>query len=1064
MGIESTLPEVGQLVEVRQRRFVVSDVTASTLEPSLLLTGIQPVRHHVIGLRAVDDETLGEDVRVVWEIEPNKRVIERATLPTPAGFDPPQRLDAFLNAVRWGATASADVQALQSPFRSGIDMESYQLDPVARALQLPRVNLLIADDVGLGKTIEAGLVAQELLIRHRARRILIVCPAGLQLQWRDQMRDKFGLEFRIIDSEALRTLRRKRGLHVNPWAHFPRLITSMDYLKREQPFRLFREILPTDGPTYPRKFDLLIVDEAHNIAPAGRGNYAVDSQRTHMIREIAPHFEHRLFLSATPHNGYAESFSALLELLDNQRFARGIPPHREKLALVMIRRLKSDIISGTGARQFPERRLDALEVPYSDAERQAHQWLEAYSRLRLRHAGSGTTRTATEFVLKLLKKRLFSSPAAFRDTLIKHRTTLAEAPTVKRRSVAESAGILHRMIAEAEEDVADDDEGEADTLHTVAELTLLFTPVTAEEEGLLQQMSRWAESAALRPDSKATRLLEWLGTIVRPGGQWNDERVIVFTEYRATQKWLETLFATHGFTGNGRVQLLYGGMAEDKREQVKAAFQATPSDSPVRILLATDAASEGIDLQRYCHRLVHYEIPWNPNRMEQRNGRIDRHGQHYSPHLLHFAPRGYNQEAITGQPVGALEGDLEFLARVVKKVEQIREDLGKVGPVIADQVADAMLGNRKTLDTAAAEQDAGKARSLLRIEGDFRARLLRLQQKLSESAEALNLSAATIADVATIGLELAGQPPLRPTTLVGIWETPTVEHPLSPLFMLPPLTGSWARALDGNAHPFTHKPRPITFDADVAKGQDGVVLVHLNHPLVQLAMQVLRAEVWNPAQSRGLYRVSTRLLPKQQFQFPVVVAHARLVLTGADHHRLHEELMVAGGELEMRSPTTGFFRRLRVQRLQEIMSKARATEASSADKAQFQAVWESIIQQPLLASLDKRQAERTESLLRILEERKVKEQADITEVLMELQKTLQAEIADADAPTQLRLLGLEKFSTDERDQYTRNVEALRRRLAQIPQEREAEVAHIETRYENITARLFPIAVTFYVPG
>src|SRR4029077_6987605 len=178
-----------------------------------------------------------------------------------------------------------DDKALQAPFRSGVEVDDYQLDPVVRALSMPRVNLLIADDVGLGKTIEAGLVAQELILRHRARTILIVCPASIQVQWKEEMRDKFGLEFRIVDSDLLSDLRRRRGIHVNPWAHFPRLITSIDFLKRERPMRLFSEHVSKqtgagDQSTYPRPCDLLIVDEAHNVAPSGRGKYAIDSQRT----------------------------------------------------------------------------------------------------------------------------------------------------------------------------------------------------------------------------------------------------------------------------------------------------------------------------------------------------------------------------------------------------------------------------------------------------------------------------------------------------------------------------------------------------------------------------------------------------------------------------------------------------------------------------------------------------------------------------------------------------------------------------------------------------------------
>src|SRR5450755_3897875 len=317
--------------------WVASDVVRGTVAAGtgVTLTGRTP---HVVSLVSIEDDARDERLRVVWELERGAVAHDQHALPSPAdGFDDPGQLDAFLDAVRWGAIASADKTVLQAPFRSGIQIEEYQLDPVVRALSMPRTNLLIADDVGLGKTIEAGLVVQELILRHRVRSVLIVCPSSLQVQWQEEMRDKFGLEFRIIDSEAISQLRRKRGIHVNPWSHFPRLITSIDFLKRERPLRTFRETLPAgDAPTYPRTYDLLIVDEAHNVAPSGRGKYATDSQRTTAIRTLAPYFEHKLFLSATPHNGYSESFSALLELLDNQRFARAVPPNRAQLEAVMV--------------------------------------------------------------------------------------------------------------------------------------------------------------------------------------------------------------------------------------------------------------------------------------------------------------------------------------------------------------------------------------------------------------------------------------------------------------------------------------------------------------------------------------------------------------------------------------------------------------------------------------------------------------------------------------------------------------------------------------------------------
>src|SRR5947209_8864801 len=178
-------PEQGQLVSVRSRQWIVNDMRPSTLPAAALKPNFAGPQH-LLTLASVEDDGLGEELQVIWEIEPGAKVIEKVALPEPSGFDPPDKLEAFLDAVRWGAASTADVKNIQAPFRSGIDIEDYQLDPVVRAIQMPRVNLLIADDVGLGKTIEAGMVGLELIIRHRARRILVVCPSALQIQWRDQ--------------------------------------------------------------------------------------------------------------------------------------------------------------------------------------------------------------------------------------------------------------------------------------------------------------------------------------------------------------------------------------------------------------------------------------------------------------------------------------------------------------------------------------------------------------------------------------------------------------------------------------------------------------------------------------------------------------------------------------------------------------------------------------------------------------------------------------------------------------------------------------------------------------
>lgn len=309
--------------------------------------------------------------------------------------------------MRWGAVTKADHRNfLQAPFRSGVSIEDFQLDPLVRAIDMARVNLLIADDVGLGKTIEAGLIIQEMLLRHRARTVLIVCPASLQEKWRVEMLEKFGLEFQIVDTAYIKRLRRERGIHANPWTSHPRLITSMDWAKSGEGLRSMRDVLPLK-PSYPRKFDMLVIDEAHNIAPVGRANYAMESQRTRFIRSISPHFQHRLFLTATPHNGYTESFTSLLELLDDQRFARNVLPDEKLLNQVMIRRLKSDLVDSEGNPLYAQRKLKALSVEYSVQERSIHKKLDEYCHSREQGAEKASNTFGTTFVNQLLKKDFF---------------------------------------------------------------------------------------------------------------------------------------------------------------------------------------------------------------------------------------------------------------------------------------------------------------------------------------------------------------------------------------------------------------------------------------------------------------------------------------------------------------------------------------------------------------------------------------------------------------------------------------------------------------------------------
>lgn len=1038
------IPEPGQLVEVRRRQGVVTDVSRGVF-PSAKDGG-----QLLVGLSSLDEDSIGEELQVIWELEAGAQVLEKAGLPSITGWDSDDRLEAFLDAVRWGAVTNADRSFLQSPFRSGITIEDYQLDPLVRAVEMARVNLLIADDVGLGKTIEAGLVIQELLVRHRARTVFVVCPASLQFKWQTEMQEKFGLEFRIVDTEYVKRLRRERGIHVNPWTSYPRLVTSMDWMKSGEGFRLLKDVLPPHI-TYPRKFDILVVDEAHNVAPASASMYALESQRTRLIRSLAPHFTHRLFLSATPHNGYQESFTSLLELLDDQRFARTVMPDEKQLHRVMVRRLKSDIVDANGKPVFPVRKLEGLEIDYSEEERQIHALLGEYTADRSKSVKGTRFEYGTDFVHMLLKKRLFSSPMAFALTLAKHRETLERGKPKGDRDTMDDR-ILRKAILKTEEEYSDDslvEEAQHEAVEVVGELA---PPLSREQRDMLDRLSAWGEKARNRVDSKAKAILDWLESHLKTDGRWNGKRVILFTEYRATHSWLHQILTANGYGGD-RLMYLHGSMLPDERESVKAAFQAHPDISPVRILLATDAASEGIDLQNHCNYLIHVEIPWNPNVMEQRNGRIDRHGQKEDAVFIwHPVGKGFSARVAANERSGSVKpgdvaGDHEYLMRAVLKIDTIREDLGSVGPVIARQIEEAMLGRRSGLDTASAEAKAAKARKFVTAEKRLQERIARLHERLMEAKNDFHLSPEHISRAVEVALDLAEKPSLKPTG--------STHGEKGSVFEVPVLPGSWGRATVGLEHPHTGVRRPITFDHDVAKGRDDVVLAHLNHRLVQMCLRLLREEIWKLDDVKRLHRVAVRTVPDSELRVPAVAVWSRLVITGGDHHRLHEELTLAGGELEHKR----FARIAQVGKLEALVAQGSPIEP---DQALFDVLKDRFErhEDALMAAVEARSRDRLKFLENTLDRRMKSEIADVRTVLDELEASIRKELKSDRQGGQLYLPG---FSPEEMAQVKKDVHALEARLARIPEERKEEKTAIEKHYANPVDRTFPVAVVFLVP-
>ena len=325
-------------------------------------------------------------------------------------FEEPDRLGAYLRATEWRTASAADRKLFQAPFRAGIRLDAYQLLPLAKALELPRVNLLIADDVGLGKTVEAGLIVRELLLRRRLEVAVVAAPASMLLQWQDELAQKFGLDFTIVDREHLLETRRTRGFSANPWSVGSRFIVSHSVLSDEAYMSGLRDIL---GDFRPRS--MFILDEAHHAAPSAGIAWAIESQMTRSVSQIASLFEHRLFLSATPHNGHSNSFATLLEILDPQRFTRGIDVEAKELEPIMVRRLKEDLRRlGHPFPSVSSNRSDLRTLPPDAPELRLAAMLDDY---RQSLAGGSRAR----FLFANLQQRLFSSIAAFHRTLTTHR-------------------------------------------------------------------------------------------------------------------------------------------------------------------------------------------------------------------------------------------------------------------------------------------------------------------------------------------------------------------------------------------------------------------------------------------------------------------------------------------------------------------------------------------------------------------------------------------------------------------------------------------------------------------
>lgn len=1075
------LPTKGQIVHARHRQWLVDHVEEGEGDESPL-----------VRLVCLDDDDPGRVLEVLWALELGARVVAPEThgLGDPSKLDVPAHFGAYLHAIKWSAVSAADATLFQAPFRAGIKLMAHQLTPLMKALELPRANLFIADDVGLGKTIEAGLVLQELILRQQASFVLIVCPASVCLQWQGEMRRRFGLRFEVMTRQFVAYRRQERGFGTNPWSTHNRFIISHALLRRTEYASALHALFDQSGGR--ARKGLLILDEAHVAAPASASKYATDTEITRTIRDLAPRFDNRLFLSATPHNGHSNSFSALLEILDPVRFTRGVPVEGKKdLEPIMIRRLKRDLRQ-LGVESFPRRMLVQLALqnengtwqlestPY-DAETGKRgaptvtalgkaepfeltlsQKLERYTELCAPTSGQGRL----PFIH--LQQRLLSSPEAFARTLEAHAQGVAKKGgpvAVEQRQLALAARDSMDAAADPETHGISDEVVDEDANAAVRRASESLPGATEEARSLLSEMRALAEKARRIPDAKALALLAWirenlcpavgLGEESRAKRSWAPRRVILFTEYADTKRYLVELLTAavaHTHDAEHRILQFHGGMGDDARDEVQRAFNASPDTHPVRILVATDAAREGVNLQAHCADLFHIDIPWNPARLEQRNGRIDRTLQPAPEVRCHYFVYPQRTED-------------QVLETVVRKVDTVQRELGSLGAVLLGQLEKALQDGISKKSRAVVEGIGGDAKTAT-VDAELEGRRTDLQairtevelagRRLESSRKALEVEPDALRGVVEIGLQLAGATSLTPGE-------PTSDG--RPTYHLPKLDRSWDQTLDSLRRPRGRDeafwewrqtpPLPVTFHPLTTLSEDAEQL-HLAHPLVKRILDRFLAQGFG---AHDLTR-ATAVVARDESVIRVI-AYARLTLFGSGAARLHDQLIPIAaawsGDASQVQPyrdrATAAFAITSTERL--LAAGAKPPNATIAARIQansdalFRALWPHLEAEADALGVQARQG---------LAQR-ARREADELRTLLERQR-----VAIDKAESRLRQADL--FNIQDKDQKRQvdlDLKHLERRRVDAAAELVSEPAAIEALYDVRMSRLTPVGLVVAWP-
>ncbi len=1084
-NVSKKIPEAGQLVRVRTRTYLVEGVDH--------LGGIGTHAR----LACLDDDAQGQQLEVIWEIELDAQILDGEAWQSigKKGFDSPRFFSAYMHTLRWNCVTATDPRLFQAPFRAGIRIDAYQLEPLRKALLLPRVNLFIADDVGLGKTIEAGLIASELILRRRVREVVIACPPSLLLQWKDEMEARFGLTFEILDRAYLERVRQERGYGVNPWTTFPRFLISHKLLIDENYTGPLRDWLDNFRPG-----SLFVFDEAHHAAPSSGVRYAIDSRITRAIRDLTHRFEHRLFLSATPHNGHSNSFSALLELLDDQRFTRGVKVLKSNLEGVMVRRLKEDLRQIVGG--FPKReicQIDLSGLSSDTPELKLSKLLDEYRQVRQSRMADATKRKQAEAALLIshLQQRLLSSVEAFARTLAVHRRTMeriwaGELATLKSGETPGNRRLLLTEGLDSDDDRSQLPEVEQQSLvdHEVESVTAATAEIgstsdTKREKDLLDEMQWVAEEGRALPDARMRYLVDWIrqnmcpgvclpGDISpKPGARWTDLRLLIFTEYEDTRRYLaEILRSAIADTDldEYRIEVYHGPTPPDKREAIKRAFNLPPHEHPVRILIATDAAREGINLQAHCHHVFHFDVPWNPSRLEQRNGRIDRKLQPSPVVYCHYF-------VYTQRP------EDRILQALVRKTETIRRELGSLAQVLESRLSQSLFAagirhdeiEKLEAEIADAELDANKratAEEELEASRERQDDLLKqidsLRNRINAAKKWIGLDTDQFRDALSCSLELLGAEPLKPIPNPNggsaryVFPNLDTRHGADP---------TWAGTLDTlRVPPEDGKPnfqwcrqsplRPVVFDAPEGIDDD-IVQLHLSHRITQrLLGRFLTQGFIHHDLSRACLTQTSDAIPR-------VVLIGRLSLYGPGAMRLHEEILTLTARwiepTNRNKPLTPYAREAEAKTLdllEEAFLPNSQGKVPEVIAARLQKSIPSDIEE-LLPHLERRGQEAKEDAEAKLAERGRIEADAIRKVLEDQKRRVEIELGRTE-PLQLSL-DFQDFDDNERRQLESNRRYWQKWLVNVEGDLRREPERVRGFYQVTSYRIEPVGLAYLWP-